>query len=216
MGEDLYRNYINTIRETKRTMTLPQCRIWAGELLQYNCTVAYGDANSYLFIFPVEYSPQWVVTGENRYHLCEKHIEALKIRGIYAIYQILRDNRLIRPKLVNRDLSKFRHYHGDGEDCWGALKFPKVWDGSLKTLADMNFAVESALHTINRDSPMLSSPRGMPRLIDIFDKSTLEGKEGVRKKKETPAPVAEEPVNTTDTTGDPVIQHWGEGGQTNV
>ena len=163
LGADLFHNYLSNVEQVRRQRKLPQEGTFAGELLKHNCTVAYGDHRSWLFIFPFKYAPEWLYTRGKRYDLCKEHKEKLKLEtGIYNMFQITVERKLMRPKLVFKDLTKFRHYHGSGDsDCWGELKFPKNWTGDLKELAELNYRCEAAEFTINRDSLVNSNPPGL-------------------------------------------------------
>lgn len=218
LGRNLFRNYTAYIQEVRAMRQLPQSPVPAKELLDYNCTVARGDKRTWQFLFPFEYAPQWITIGDRRYKLCDEHIASLKKTGLVSMFQVTINNDLVPPTLYDRHLNKFYHYHGSSYDCWGRLLFPKIWDGKLKTLADLNYAAQAALATINRDSLMLNAPIGMISVPKLMDKATEEGEEGVvtkkkkRRRVETPAA---EPTNTEGTTATftntntPV--HWGGG-----
>lgn len=174
----MFGSYLDLLQSTMRNSVLPQVSIPVSEFIQYRCFVTKGAKNTYLIGFPITYNPQWIWTGGDRYKLHKKHIEALK-RELFLIFQITKDGKFKEPYLYDLERkSKFYHYHGDSNrDCWGQLKMPDKWDGSVKQLADLSLKVMGALATINRDSLMSHEPRYLPKVPELLDKAKRVGKE---------------------------------------
>ena len=201
LGVDLYSTYLSNIYDIRRSKLLPQMMIPLEELLKYHCMIDQGGKDSYLFIFPFTYNPQWLFYGTKRYKLDPAHIEGLQ-RNVYAMFTITQERNIIDTKLITSNGEKFRHYHGDKYDCWGQLKLPKRWDYTLKSLSDLVYQMQAALATINRDSLMKSTPPGMIDILVLMDSAKLEGIEDV---------VNTEEVRIEAPQPEPV-RHWGEGG----
>lgn len=184
LGKSLYESYLNRIYALRDTRTLPQLEFDIGDLTKANCLTT-SDGEYYHFLFPRTYNPEYVVTNGVRYKLADEDIKAL-IRDIYISYTISKEYKIIHTDILNSGGSKFRHYHGGGNDCWGNFQIPERWNGNLKSLSDLTTQVAGALRTINKDSLMTGHPRGMVDMDDLMERSTKLGVEGITEEREQP------------------------------
>lgn len=204
ISNDLFRHYYNLIRESKRDKILPQLGFSLGELLKCRCMItSEGSKDTYYFIFPVVYAPQWLYARNIRYKLHNKHIEAMR-RELYLVIPITVDGKFLIPYLVKQIGVKFQHYHGTDRDCWGDVPLPTKWDRTLKSVVNLVKHMEKALTTINEDSLMIHNPIDMPNIIELKKKAKVVGKEGDREEG------AEEVVVEGEDTDASAPRLWGE------
>lgn len=176
LGNSLYSTYLQAIRRAGETNTLPQLEFSRTDLMQVGCLIS-GEGDTYIFLFPREYKPQYLVSNGVRYKMADEDIESVK-RDIFLEFRI-RDNRFLSASIYKATGGKLEHYHGtDRSDCWGHVTIPRSWDRrlpSLKRLADL---IMNSLVTINLDSLMMRDPADMPHIDRLKDRSTELGIEG--------------------------------------
>lgn len=184
-GMSLYQSYKDAIHEAKNTKQLPQLNFPIEEMVRYGCSVTT-NGDYYLIFFRRMYQPEYIVTGGIRYKLADEDIQAI-VREFLLIYTVSREGKIINVEGLDLEGSHFQHYHGRSYDCWGTVKLPVRWDGSLKQLAGTAYQLVAALKTINKDSIMQGHPPDMPNSDDIFARSTKLGEEGQLEEREQPA-----------------------------
>lgn len=182
LGGGLYSSYLSAIAEARKTKSLPQLRFIRQELMKANCHVTR-NGDSYIFLFPTEYHPEYLVHSSDgrevavRCKLADEDIEA--IRQEAWIELTVRGNRFLNAMLLNREAKGIQHYHGSRTSaCWGRVKIPREWDGTLKSLVDLKALIVGSLATINTNSLLNHSPSGMPYYRDLINRSTELGREG--------------------------------------
>ena len=201
---DLFRHYYNLIRESRRDKILPQIGFSRGELLQYRCMItSEGSRDTYYFIFPIIYAPQWLYHRNIRYKIHNKHIEALR-REVYLVVPVTMGGKFLPPYLSKQSGEKFYHYHGADRDCWGDVPFPTKWDGKFKQITNLVKYMANALATINEDSLMIHDPPNMPNIIELKKKAKEVGKEGEREEG------AQDVVVDGEDTDSSAPRSWGE------
>lgn len=176
LANSLYQSYLREIARQRDNHTLPQLNYAISELMATKCSItSYG--RNYIFLFPIDYNPQYMVTNGIRYKLHRDDIQDLK-RKIYIKLEVTQDDKIHMPELLTDDGDKFYHYHGTGEDCWGAVEIPEKWDKRLITLYRLAELLRKSLITLNKDSMMEHHPDDMPEDNALLDRSTELGKEG--------------------------------------
>lgn len=178
LGRNLFRSYLYEIEKTRNESVLPQLTFSGEELIQTHCLTSGVDGN-YVFIFPEEYKPEYIVKDGIRYKLSDAHIKVL-IREVYLRFIISKENEFLSATLLDVRSGKFQHYHGNGhEDCWGAVTLPQTWDGTIRSLYGLATNLTKALATINHNSLMQSEPPNIPfHISTLLEKSTELGREG--------------------------------------
>jgi len=174
-AREMNKVYLDSVRSARSVRVLPQINIFFGDLLKHRCIVSAIDKHTYGFLLPLDYHPQWIWTGGVRYKLHNKHIEKIR-QEVYAIFPITVGKKFLSPYLVDIEGKKFFHYHGKERDCWGQLRMPETWDGTLQQLVDLNYRMQSALATINRDSLMLHNPADRDSKTKLPNVKTLQAK----------------------------------------
>lgn len=180
LGERLYHTYLGKIDNLYRTRALPMPNHSASDILKYGCYLAKTEdiGDSYLYIFPREYNPQYLVRDGIRYRMAKEDVQA--IRRPVNVVIVIRDQKILRVEVVDQQGRGFYHYHGEpGGDCWGNVVLPQRWDGSLQGLTDVVRNLMGSLATINMNSLMHRDPDDMPEIGDVMDRSTEMGEEGV-------------------------------------
>lgn len=210
LGNELFRHYFDVIREARKDRTLPQVAFSRVELLKYKCMISSeGSRDTYHCIFPLMYNPQWLYSREVRYKLHSKHVEAL-CKEVYLVIPVTLGGKYLVPFLVDIYGNKFRHYHGTNHDCWGWVKIPERWKGTLEEVAALAKQMETALTTINEDSLMTGCPPNMPTVPALKKKAKKVGKEGQREVG------AEEITEDRKDDAPPPPRGWGEADDTNA
>lgn len=179
LGRDLFHSYLYYINEARKTKALIQLNFPLEEVLKYGVYCTTNGKDCYLFIYPFTYAPEYIYAKDERYRISKEDREKIR-RDVYLVITITSGMKVMIPHLINANESKFIHYHADeARDCWGGTKLPEErWNKSLKFLFELKLSLESALVTINRNSPLTSRPRGMPTLEDLLNRSKKLGKEG--------------------------------------
>lgn len=214
LGKQLHDTLISDIMRHRKDVVLPQLIFPDSEVMKYNCLIT-SDGSNYRIIFPFRYSPEWLWTQGVRYKLSDDDAKYIQ-RDVFLLFTISREGKMFAPYLVNRDGTKFRHYHANssedsGRDCWGQVNLPVKWDKSLKSLVDFKYQLEGATATINMDSLYNQEPIGMPYVWDMMSRATKAGEEGKLKKKkgEEPAEVYGE-VPRGEEIPASIPRRWGE------
>jgi len=147
------------------------------ELLASNCLVTT-DRDKYVFLFPVEYKPEYLVRDGTRYKMADEDIEATT-RQVYLKFIVTKNNRFTSASLHDGTGDKFQHYHGDSVyDCWGNVRLPTQWDGRLRSLVRLVTTLMRSLATVNLNSILEHDPPSMPDTDGLEDRATELGKEG--------------------------------------
>jgi len=185
LGDSLYRTYLAEIDKTRTNHVLPQLKFSVEELIKYNFYVTV-EKKAYIFISPVIYHPEYIVSNGIRYELSEEDKRGLR-RDAYMQFAIA-SKKFLSIILLDSKGVKFNHYHGrrgGGDyDCWGSITLPKYWDETLVSLHNIKSSLVFALTTINYDSLMSRAPDGMPDIQVLLDRSTELGREGEIKERE--------------------------------
>lgn len=200
-----FATYKRAIRDARLSETLPQLHFDFRDLMKNPCRYSI-EGNNYCFWFDFNYQLRYIVNNSIRYELCDKdRIESY--RSLLIRYQINREYSFVEIALFKPDGSKFVHYHGGSWDCWGSVKFPEKWDGTLYTLSTITKTLEKIIATVNFNSLMFDHPDGFPKVTDLIKNGTELGKEG-----EINVADATERPNTRPTRG------WGNrwGGTVNA
>lgn len=177
IGKYLYESYRSEVRKVREAKVLPQLVFSVEEMFRFNCVIT-ADGDGYLFLFPLEYNPQYIVNGGVRYKLTDEDIEALRYLVCLNI-PVTRNNKVLTPILIYQDGRRFLHYHGsDDYNCWGTITLHRDWDGTLDSLHRLFLTIKGALYTVNNDSPLLNSPPGFPHIQDLYGRSIRLGREG--------------------------------------
>lgn len=177
IGRTLYSSYLAEIRRSRDNGSLPQLSFTVTELLTANCLITSRD-RKYVFIFPAEYRPRYIVHRHTRHQLSDEDAKSLE-RNIYIKFTINQNHNFFRADTITSDGRKFRHYHGNGQyDCWGEVTLPNRWDGHLSSLTRLNHTLIMSLGTINRGSVLDNDPPHMPDVEDLMENSTELGREG--------------------------------------
>lgn len=177
VGRMLYQSYLAEIRKQRDSTTLPQLTYSISALLDANCLITSREGR-YNFLFPVRYRPRYIVRRHVRYQLLNRDVRDLE-RDIYIKFIIGQNDAVLRADTITQNGRKFHHYHGnDVYDCWGDVSLPHRWDKTLTSLARLAYTLILSLGTINRDSILLNTPRDMPHVNDLMDRSTELGEEG--------------------------------------
>ncbi len=187
LGRSLYSSYLDQIYQLRNTKTLPQLAFSVGDLLKANCLITTDNTN-YVFLFPRHYKPQWIITNGVRYKIADEDIETIK-RNIHIAFTISKESKILKTRVLGDSGRKLQHYHGnnwDDDDCWGNVPIPERWDKTLKSLSNLVTQLMGSLATVNKDSILVRHPDSMPRINDLFDRSTKLGEEGHTEEREQP------------------------------
>jgi len=221
IGKQLHQTLIRDIMAHRKNVVLPQLTFPDSDVMRYGCMIT-SDGSNYRIFFPFSYRPEWLWTQGIRYRLSDEDITKIQ-RDAFLLFTISREGKIFAPYLVNKDGTKFRHYHasrgGDddfgGRDCWGQVNLPVKWDGTLKSLADFKYSLEGAIQTINLDSLYTNEPPGMPYAYDMQARATKVGQEGKLKgtRRQRGHGEPEEVVSETPREAasiDSIPRRWGE------
>jgi len=186
-----YLSYVRAVRDVRQARRLEQLTIPTREYAKYPCYVS-SDQGRYLFTFSFNYEPQWIYRGGERYELSTQDKGDL-LQSIFLTIPVSPERSIFQPYLVDEAGRTFSHYHGTHGDCWGHVRLPTRWDGSLKQLDELKCGLEAASATINMDSLMSDNPPGFPDIRELLGSCTHLGSEGVRRTR-APRPVEEHEV----------------------
>ena len=183
LGNSLYHSYLRAIAQARESPILPQLSFSRTALMKANCHITC-DGNSYIFLFPTEYKPEYMVhcseyrTGViTRYKIADEDIETLKEEVWLQL--VVRGDRFLHAQLVKRTGRGLLHYHGDEDgDCWGNVRIPPSWDGTLESLCELKTLIMNSLATINTTSLMHHHPLGKLPFQEVLDRCTRIGIEG--------------------------------------
>jgi len=177
VGENLYQSYLSEIARQRSKHTLPQLTFSIGEILRTSCLIT-SEGRNYIFIFPIEYNPQYIVSRGIRYKLPDGDIRNIK-RKAYLEITVTLEDRIVSVQLLDSHGRKLEHYHGNlRADCWGDVSIPARWDRRLPSLHRLAHSLAISLMTINKDSILRSNPPTMPTIEELFSRSTELGREG--------------------------------------
>lgn len=190
VGQSLYNSYLNEIARQRDNRTLPQLTYAVEDMISTQCIITCEGGN-YVFLFPTEYSPQYIIDSGIRYSLATEDKERM-VRAAWLKIVVSPANKILHVLLMDEVGIKLQHYHGNPrDDCWGAVTIPKTWDKRLVTLQRLAIAMMNSLKTINRNSIFRNEPTDMPNIDFVMDRSTEIGREG-EFDETRPAPVEEE------------------------
>lgn len=146
--------------------------------MKYNIMVT-SDGDNYIFLSPATYHPEYIIKDGIRYELSPAEKTSLR-REVFFRFEVTRKNKFLGILLLDLEGAVFQHYHGRTEDCWGAIKLPRVWDKSLRMLDETKIGLINSLITINYNSMMYNgNPPGMPPASRLLERSTELGREGI-------------------------------------
>ena len=180
-GRSLYGNYQIHLEKALQSTTLPQLKFPLEELIKANCYITQdgaGTNNSYMFLFPFKYSPEYMARNGKRYKI-KPADQKLCVRDVFIQLVISAKGKFFQPRLVYSDGSYLNHYHGSGGgNCWGGVRLPQCWDGTLRNVVAVAKTLEGSLKTVNINSMANQHPTDMPDGLDLFKEGTLIGREG--------------------------------------
>ena len=211
IGSSLFASYTDKIQQLEQTKTLPQLEFSTKELIKANCLITSNNARGcYPFLFARRYNPQWIITNRKRYKMATKDIK--KVEGdIYIQFTISKAKKIVNTVIFDSAGDKFSHYHGgghrEGDDCWGQVKLPDVWDGTLESLSNLVIQLMGSLATINKDSLWARHPNNMPSIDSLMERSTELGEEGLVEEREQPRGG----WDTEDNGEEAPPRRWGNG-----
>jgi len=209
LAASLHHAYLTEIRKVRTEIILPQLRYEPADLLMNRCIVNAQD-NYYTYSLPLVYNPQYIVRSRVRYKLGA--IDVDRLRHDTFVRYIIGDRSTFQSiTLVNRQGSKFNHYHGTSYDCWGDVQLPERWDGRIGTLARLAHTLETSLITINADSLMTSEPIGLINIHDLIDRGERLGEEGSLPARDEEDYLVALEVDTAGATNtdNPHANRWG-------
>ena len=176
IGFRLYGTYLHEIHKERERQALPLIPFNHLDLIQSGCMVAT-DGNDYVFYLPSRYKPLYLVDGGIRFKLDDKDVITLE-RKIFIRFTISSGYQFIRASVMDERGEKLQHYHGNNSDCWGSVRLPEEWDGSLTSLTNLAYTLGMSLGTINYNSLLVREPLGMPASFELRGRCTEVGKEG--------------------------------------
>ena len=176
-GTSLYQSYLREIQRQRSSQVLPQMDYSVSSLLEAGCLIT-GSDRIYIFLFPSEYNPQYIIRNGTRYKLSDDDITAIKTK-IYFKLTVTKEGKFLRADVLNTGGNKFFHYHGDRNyDCWGEVVLPERWDRRLASLSRLVHTLVMSLTTINYNSLLMREPPHMPYIDGLLERSTELGREG--------------------------------------
>ncbi len=216
VGASLHRTYLHQIYELRRTKVLPQLSFGVTDLVKYPCCITT-KRDKYIFLFPREYKPQWIVTGGVRYLLNKDDIDSLE-RPCYIQFAVTVDGKIFSARLLGDRGYGMEHYHGhERDDCWGNVAIPERWNKSLSMLNTLANQLMASLATINKDSLVQHDIEDMIHIDNLMERATELGEEGHVEARERPTGGwrtgdGEDPDRTTEPPTDapaPAGRRWG-------
>jgi hypothetical protein len=208
-ANSLHQTYMQEISRQRKTKVIPALSFGVQDLalarMYMSCDSSSGH---YLFYTPMVYEPRYLYSQGIRYELGARDMENLMRSNLYLRTAIIAtDMKIYSHTIIGETGSKFHHYHGGGNDCWGAVKINVKWDGTLRHLTKITHELIGSLVTINGDSLMQRHPAGFPSYQDLLDRATRLGREGEMSAPEVPVTGTAFSVHSTAGTGEPV--RWG-------
>ena len=177
VGKHLFESYLDAMRRAKQIKQLPQLECGRTELIKSMCLINSSMGN-YVFLFPFVYNPDCLVSGGTRYKMSEEDIAAVK-RQAFIELVATRDGKILSARVLRDTGNKLTHYHGnEGGDCWGSVRIPERWDGTLTSLIRLKCTLVGSLQTINLNSILRHDPPSMPHTDMLRERSTTLGREG--------------------------------------
>lgn len=214
-GRALYGNYQIHLQRAIQGQALPQLAFSIQELMKANCHITQetsGGHSYYVFLFPFKYSPEYMVQGNRRYSIKPSDRKTIT-RDVLFRFMVSKDGRFLQPDMIYPDKKGLDHYHGHGGgNCWGGVKLPLRWDGSLQNIVAIAKTMQGSLKTINMSSIANDHPTGMPDRHELFRRGTMIGEEGKLNESQpiNPADRYEERMHETDQHGIAHIRTgWG-------
>ncbi len=193
----LQRAYSLAMQQARAQVVLPQLAFSRQQLLRYKCTVTR-VAQNYSIMFREIYNPMWIVSTGKRWQIEAGTAKDMECEIILE-FTISAQCKFVSIMLLTVELEKFQHYHGRATDCWGQVKIPELWDGTMTMLVEFKEVLMKSLATINEDSLMMGHPPDFMSIEALKKKSVLLGQEGVISKE-------------TEASG--TANHWGTGWRT--
>ena len=177
IGEGLYRSYLTEIAKLRNNHVLPQFKAPIEDLIRYRTHITEEDGN-YIFLFQVNFHPEYIVRDGIRYKLRDEDAIAIR-REAYLEIIVTPQGRVLGLRLLNMAGDKLGHYHGRATDCWGQVNL-QLERGiiSLKALDRIKTVAMNSLITINYNSLMQHTPPEMPPIRQLLERSTELGREG--------------------------------------
>lgn len=177
IANQMYHTYLQEIRNIRNSETLPALSFSDKELFKAGCLMNSAEG-LYYFYFPRVYEPELLYNNGTRYRIAESDRDRIR-RDVYIRFGITKEHKFMGTFIYKQDGNKLIHYHGRSGDCWGQMKRPTDWDGTLTQLTNYTREIMGSLATINMNSPMEREPAGMPHMNSLRERATELGQEGV-------------------------------------
>ncbi len=210
LGLHLHNTYLEAIKSLRKTRVLPQFKVAIPDLVKYKCYITEENSR-YVFLFPTEYKPEYLITNGVRFKMAANHVAQCR-RDAYLKMQITPEGNTYSIEILVggiEGLRKLVHYHGRGNDCWGSVSTKLPHGFTLESVWKLKEIAMRSVATVNLDSLMERQPTGMPHVDELKNMATVLGKEGVP----TPAPSTLTPDNTQAggwrTNDTPTRPGWG-------
>ena len=197
MGQAYHRAYLEKVAVLNKNLVLTQVSFDPKELLRTRCQVTAEDGR-YLFLFPYDYHAEYIVNNGVRSAISAKHRKEIARMGGSIAISLTKDRKFLDMKAKNADYSPMDHYHArTGGNCWGSVKMPAVWDGTLRQVYKLFKELEGSLMTVNYNSLLNRHPTGMPEHTSLLRSARELGREGELR------PVAGDPEPATTGATEP-------------
>ena len=177
LGIGLYHSYLQEIAGLRNNHILPQLKVPVGDLLRYRACITEEDGN-YIFLFQVNFHPEYIVRDGIRYKLGNEDAFAIRREACLKI-TVTPQGKVLSLLLLDKAGTKLGHYHGRNTDCWGQVNL-QLEGGiiSLRALHRIGIVAMNSLITINYNSLMQHVPPDMPPIEQLLERSTELGREG--------------------------------------
>ena len=182
LSDELFKSYLRTVQNLKKSRTLEQFKASLTDMIKYKVQIfseRTSTDNTYVFLFPCNYCPEYAYSRQIRYRIHEEYAEQLK-RECYLKIKTNVNGVVQSVYLVDNKGFYQQHYHSTGSSqCWGDISF-RMDNFSLENLYRLKVMCENSLKTVNFDSPLTPRPTGMPTLAELRESGVTEiGREGV-------------------------------------
>lgn len=181
LASSLYQVYRSAVIEARRSRRLPQLSFDTRALLRHNPTIN-SDGQLYNLYYPMEYRPEYLYDNGIRYKIADRDVTAITRDAFLLVAIIGTDYVFHQPVVLHDDgTTKLQHYHssrGGGGDCWGTLRLPQRWDGTIEAVNRIFLEYSRSLKTINMNSLFNQHPPEMPVISAVKSRATELGREG--------------------------------------
>lgn len=184
LGSSMYQTLEVEIAKANKAKKLPQLSFAVIDMVKTGVLVTSGR-EEYMFLFPHEYNPKYLVDNGIRYKIAPADVERIHT-DIFIQYRITLARKVVSVSTLRKDNGEeFEHYHGSSHgDCWGTAQILEEWDGTLMSLYRNSLTLVGSLGAVNMNSLLRRNPVDMPTSVVLKGRSTVMGREGDT----TPAP----------------------------